>query len=528
MRLNKIPLKQLKKDLGKLYTKRKSRFGEDSPLQVTGQKVELKKKPTLKERLNKIPLKKIGTGLAVVGGVAAAAAGAHHVATKTEAGKTVTSAISARVGYEKGKALEKVDKVKQEAEHRVAAAKAQAEREHQQAMNNLNKAIDQRAQVVGRDVANAAGDFHRAVGDVQAAGHELKGKALEEWNKSNVSTKAANNLASWIAPPGQKFGRTRFGQNRFGRNRFGNKFKELVKKHKKSLITAGKVAAVVGTTAAVAGAGAYAHKKRKESLAYEASPEGQEAKRKKLEDSERAAAEVKKAAEDAEKLRKVQEIVDRRKSRLAVKEQGKAILANERLIAQNEAELGIRSNQPLTKEGYQGKTGDIREKTKLYNELKQNMKKQELEYKQKLQELQIKLTNLTTVYNNLLQTKQHEIYQKGYRDEQKHIEQEKNKRLAAVEPGVFATMKKNGITAEYNELNGLNKTLEQRRINAGNNAVTAWITPIKAKLDDNIDRINNEINILNERFNEKLIEDKNKLKQYSQFGKLRFGKRRRM
>jgi hypothetical protein len=271
MRLKKISLKQLKSDLKKLYKKRKSRFGEDSPLGVTGQKVELKKKPSLKERLNKIPLKKIGTGLAVIGGVAAAAAGAHHVATKTEAGKAVTDAVSARVGYEKNKANEKINQVKAEAGHRIDAAKAQAEREHIEAMYKLNKAVGQRADIVSRDVENVAGDFHRAVGNVKVAGEQLKGKALEDWNKTNALTPAANQLASWIAPSGQRFGRTRFG----------NKFKELVKKHKKNLITAGKVAAVVGTTAAVAGAGVHMNKKRK---AYEASPEGQEAKKKKEEE----------------------------------------------------------------------------------------------------------------------------------------------------------------------------------------------------------------------------------------------------
>ena len=225
MRLNKISLKQLKKDLRKLYTKRKSRFGEGE-LNVTGEKNELKEKPkpvkkSLKEKFKNAPWAKIGTGLAVVGGVAAAAAGAHHVATKTEAGKTVTDAIEARVGYEKKQANEKINQVKAEADRKINAAKAQAERDHQQAMRKLDNAVKERTAVVSRDVANVAGNVHRAVGGVKVKGEELRGDVLKNWNNGNVSTKAANSLASFIAPPGQ----------RFGRSRFGNKFKELVNKH---------------------------------------------------------------------------------------------------------------------------------------------------------------------------------------------------------------------------------------------------------------------------------------------------------
>jgi hypothetical protein len=503
MRLNKISLKQLKKDLRKLNTKRRSRFGEgeEKPLEVTGQKVELKKKRSLKDRYGNHlkDFAKVAAGLAAVGVVAAGAHKGIKAAKNSEAGQTISDAVSQRVAHEKAQAEHKVNQAATKAEHVINEAKAKGERERREALDRLDKATKAQAQRIGQDLGKVAGSYNKAVGDVKAAGHELKGKALEEWNKSSVITSGANNLASWIAPP----------QGKFGRSQFGNKFKELVKKHKQSLITAGKVA---GGAAAVAGVGLYANKKRKERLEYEASPEFQEAKRKKEEEKI-------KAAKEAQANLKLQAVVDRRKSRLQAKEQGKAMLANERLIAENEKTIGARLNKPLTVEQYKGQAGDLREKTKMYNEVKKKMRKQKLEYDKKIQELQVKITNLTTVYNHTIQIEQPRVYQQAYQNEQKAILDEKNKRLNGA-----SVMQKNLINFEYSE-GPLNKKFEQRRVNAANNAVTAWTIPIKEKYDHNITRLNNEINFENDKFNAELIEDKNKLKQYSQFGKLRFGRR---
>jgi hypothetical protein len=181
MRLNKISLKQLKKDLKKLNIKRRSRFGEDSsPLSVTGDKIELKEKPkkSFKDRIKSAPWKKIGIGLAAAGGVAAVAGTGHHIATKTEAGREITGAINQRVNYEKDQATQKINQ-----------AKEKAEKERLEAMAKLNEAVTQRAREVGRSVASASGDVVRAAG-----------KVGEAYHSSDVRTGLANALTGAIGP----------------------------------------------------------------------------------------------------------------------------------------------------------------------------------------------------------------------------------------------------------------------------------------------------------------------------------------
>ena len=193
----RLSLKQLKKDLRTVTGKRRprSRFGED-PIEVK----KISSMENMKNKFKDAPWKKIGLGLVGTAAVLGAAAGAHHIAKNTQAGRALTSSVTDRVNYEKDKVQERVNHAKNNAEDRISAARIEAKDRSDIAKNQIKKAVESRAERINKGAVDTVSNVNEKIGAVKIKGYEEAAKLGEAWHKSNTLNNAMLTAADRIAP----------------------------------------------------------------------------------------------------------------------------------------------------------------------------------------------------------------------------------------------------------------------------------------------------------------------------------------
>jgi hypothetical protein len=197
MRLEKISLNQLKKDLRKLYTKKKrSRFGESSPPGLTEEQIKSQKRDELRRKF-KNAAKVAGVGLALLGGVAAAAAGA-KVVGNTKAYQTIKNAAVSRVNHETNNAKQKMQTAIQNTQPMVQESIQNAQKSFGGLRNAANASTERTVKDLSKATGNFAGTVVKQTGDALANAATLKGKVTAGLN--NALSRRVNELTEYIAP----------------------------------------------------------------------------------------------------------------------------------------------------------------------------------------------------------------------------------------------------------------------------------------------------------------------------------------